>query len=128
MDVASELYKRILAEGIKANAKTIAPVISAGDVAVVVFEPTMAVASLALRLGWNGQAPAFRLSEESCAGWAHSLETLGDRVTARWLRAKRFGRILVLAQDGSLLVNLSETLGYSLEPGSSDEERRAVQS
>ncbi len=124
----SNLHDRILAEGIKANVKTIAPIIEAGDVAVVVFEPDMAVGNLAVYLGWNGRAPAFRLSEQRCEAWAHASEGHGDRVTARWLRAKRFGRILVLAQDGSLLVNLSETLGYSLEPGSSDDERRAVQS
>ncbi len=118
------LLRRLLDEGIKPYTDDLAPILVAGDVAIVVFEPAKTDAEMmaALRaMGWDGKTPVFRMSN----GYRKRLARNSDAVTAAWLmrRAKNVGRLSVWTGRANFLVNFTPGQGYSFEPGSLDSER-----
>jgi hypothetical protein len=109
--------KRILDEGIKPNALAVARIFEERGTAVVVFEPMGMAVQAARDLGWDGKSPIFKLR----AGAARRLAS-SDSATRAWLERRTSGRILVIAHEGTMLVNYTPGVGYSVEPGSTDAE------
>jgi hypothetical protein len=111
---------RLIDEGIRPHAEQIASIIVDGrGIAVVVYELRVNWHEAARMMGWDGEASIFRLTRKA----ARRLATL-DAVTARWVNSKRPGRILVLSgEGGTLLLNFTDGVGFSIEPGSTDESR-----
>jgi hypothetical protein len=119
-----KFMNRILDEGVKPHAETIAKIALNRDVAVVAFEvvddPPIVKESLR-SLGWHGE-PVFALNRTRAEQMAVESAKRNDPVTAAWLRRRTMGRIYLCTGAGTLLVNYDEKSGYSLEPGSSDTE------
>ena len=115
MDEVKDFLERLRKEMFVRHVEEIAPIISRGGVAVVVFEPSQA-AKAALQFGfdWTGE-PVFRLSNAARKRLVHS------KAAARWLDSTKRGRILVFSGNGSLCVNFSPEVGYTIEPGTTDE-------
>jgi hypothetical protein len=121
---SAKVLDAIFTHGIKPHADAIAEVVESGDIAIVVHRLRPDVERNARALGWDGVSPVFRMTESTRARMIASSEAIADTVTARWLRAKRTGRVFVLSGVGSLLVNVDED-GFSIEPGSTDERATA---
>src|SRR5882724_161017 len=102
---AQAIYDHLLSEGIKPHAEIFEPIIMGGDVAVVMFNPGADALELAPRLGWDGKAPAFRMPSGARKRYANLIEMTGDAVSAKWLRAHRRGRIFVMTERATFLVN-----------------------
>lgn len=118
---AKTVWDWIIGEGIEPHVNIIRPIVAGGDVAVVVFNVLPELQDSARALGWDGQAPAFRLSSGMRRRFADGLEGMGDVLAATWLRANRKGRIFVMVESATFLVNfdpVSKT--YAIEPGSND--------
>jgi hypothetical protein len=115
-------FDRLLEQSVLPHRQAIAELIHDGSaVAVVLHEVTPRAEEAARRLGWDGAAPVFRLSEKAREAMARGSEGDGARVTAAWLRSSRPGRILVMANDGaSWLLNFTPEAGFSLEPGTAE--------
>lgn len=119
---SQNLLNRLLKEGIRPHADSIAPIIADGDVAVVAFEP-MKTGKKALRaLGWNGRDPVFRLGHHHAKRMAQNLISQGDIAGGEWLARRRDGRIFVFVQGGTLMFNLEPGGGFGPEPGTLDRE------
>jgi DNA primase len=116
---AQAVYDYMLNEGIKPHAKTLAPIISAGDIGVVLVDPSAEAKRAALTWGWDGTAKVFRMTSGARKRMAKRMEEMGDMVAASWFSAKRNGRIFVLFEQATFLVNFDAN-GYGLEPGSND--------
>jgi hypothetical protein len=116
----ARMMNAFLDEAIKPHVDIIAPIVIAGDVAVIVHKPSASAARALHELGWNGSAPAFQLRSEDTERIAESCARMGDEVTGRWLRSGRQGRMFVFWGDGTLLINHAEGQGFSLEPGSTN--------
>ena len=124
MEVADRSQSRFVASGdefssfmktrfeafIYPNAMEIAKIVENGDVAVVMAGP--GEKSRVLKM--QGKA---RIAKE----W----RDLGDEAAARWLSGFRRGRIFYVDEGlGTLCINFSPSDGYSLEPGTTDSERK----
>ena len=130
------VYERIVAEGIKPHAETIARAHDNGEVAVVFFnisdEHSHAMASADVRgyrdavksMGWRG-------GRSECVAWNRTrAEKFADALArtspadpcAQWLRGRRPGRIFVWSGLGSLCINFDPKSGYSSAPGTGDHE------
>lgn len=114
---------RILELGIKAHAELLVPILVTDAIAVAVFEPSPQIRQVATTLGWDGEAPVFRMSRAVQKMAARSFADDGDHVSARWHAAKRPGRILMLVHSGTILINFTDEDGYRVEPGSRNAER-----
>ena len=120
-----ETFERLNRECLIPHTEEIAKIIATGEVAIAVFEPTEK-AKIALRtMGSKGKA-VFRLSDS----WRTQLAQLwekqcNDKTGAHWLKNPcTRGRILVFWGDGSLCVNFTTPRGFSIEPRTTDAERR----
>jgi hypothetical protein len=104
---------------IYANEDAIMHITADGGIAVVVFEATGDAEGLAITLGWDCLAPVFPLSHAGRVGFAAT----GDRVMARWLsRQSAERRVLLLALQGSMLLNGDDDGNWWKEPGQLDME------
>jgi hypothetical protein len=119
---------RLLNEGIKPHADTLAEISAAGEIAIVVYDLAAddpQVQEAARAAGWDGSTAAFPMARDYRA----QLATNGDAVTAAWLLQepsadpeRRVGRVFVFTGHGTLLVNFTPGRGWSFEPGSLDSE------
>jgi len=112
------LMTRILEQGIKPHLDALAPILARGDIAVVFYE--CHDLKMARRWGWRRDRPAFEMPER-----LRHLLMRSDQVTRRWLSEEPNpdkGRIFVFVHEGTFLVNFRPDEGYSLEPGSTDQE------
>jgi len=124
MDQTEKKLDEILDRGIRPHALEIAAIISRGHIAVCVLEPSRKTLDCLESWGWKGE-PVFRMTTPQRLALARTCADYGDNVGARWVSAKkRNGRIFVFCEDGTCLVNFEAGKGYSLEPGSTDLERR----
>lgn len=117
--VQRDFMNRLLDEGIKPHATTIAGIVSSGDIAGVVFDLHPDLHNDAKSWGWNGADPVFRVSNRLRKIAAQNFKAQGDAASERWFASDRRGRIFVLVQRGTLLLNYEQGKGYCLEPGSS---------
>lgn len=122
---SDKVLDEILNHGIKPHADAIAEIVADGDIAVVVYRLRPDAERHARALGWDGVSPVFEMSEATRVRMIASSETIADHLKARWLRSHQPGRILVLTGVGSLLVNIDEKNGFSIEPRSTDERAKA---
>lgn len=125
-EAAAPIDPRLLEQGIKPHADELAPIMISGEVAVLAFEPDVALEPALRAVGWNARA-VFRLATR----WRTRLAQGSDPVTRAWLArsGRDVGRILVFWGAGTLLVNYTPATGYTLEPGSiASERQRAEQS
>lgn len=110
-------FETLLDECVRPNRDAVADIIHGDGIAVVLFRASPRVQQGARAMGWDGEAPVFRLADEAREKMAAGSEAAGDAVTARWMRASRSGRIFVIAHDGvTWLLNFDPDNGYSLEP------------
>jgi hypothetical protein len=108
-------------ERIKLHAERIAELSLSGAVAVV-CAPDVAP-EVRVQLGANDGSLAFAMSDEVRKAMIADCLKRGDSATVRWLRADSSGRIFyVSGSGGTLLINFEPGKGYSIEPGSTDEE------
>lgn len=94
-------------------------------VVVAVFEPTdRARDFLRKDLGWDGLSPVFRLPRGAGRRMADGCKQLGETVTGDWLKARRYGRVFLVAHDcATLLLNYNAAIDlWDIEPGSTDTE------
>jgi hypothetical protein len=111
-------HDAILAAAIKPHAESIVPIVLSADVAVVVHDAHPDVAEHARSLGWDGTAPVFRLEDRTLIQLAAILGQNGDEISRDWFLTPRIGRIYVLFERRTFLVNFDPARGYSIEPGS----------
>jgi hypothetical protein len=115
---------RLLEEGIKPHAMTIAIASAAGEVSVVFYDvasefPVSVAAARAL--GWRGgRSECIPLNRTHAERIADKLPSAVP--SAKWLRGRRPGRIFVCTGGGSLCVNYEPGVGFSLEPGTTNRE------
>ncbi len=110
-------FETLLDECVRPHRDAVADIIHEDGIAVVLFRASPRVQQGARAMGWDGEAPVFKLSDEAREKMAAGSEAAGDAVTARWMRASRSGRIFVIAHDGvTWLLNFDPDTGYSLEP------------
>lgn len=117
---ADNLLERLRRWVLLPNAEAIAPIIERGDIAGVVFNPTDP--DLARSWGWDGATPVFRISSGVRKRVVRRFREMGDKVSERWFDGKRNGRVFVLFEAGSFLVNITDE-EWGIEPGSLDAER-----
>ena len=119
-DEATAFMRDLLDRGVKPHAKRIAPITEDGDIAVVVFEVSGLAEEGATSLGWDGESPVFRLSNQTRKTMAEHLRKVGDKVSANWFdEQSRDGRIYFLVHEGAFLLNITDD-GLEIEPGSLD--------
>jgi hypothetical protein len=107
----------VLARGIRPNRKRIVQIGVAGDIAVLVFDPSDGGVETAKKLGRRGDEPVFSVTNQAAAPAMPD----ADAITQKWLSStpsKGIFRIYVLVNDERLLVNFQPGHGFSLEPGS----------
>lgn len=110
-------FETLLDECVRPHRDAVADIIHGDGIAVVLFRASPRVQQGARAMGWDGEAPVFRLSDEAREKIAASSDAAGDAVTARWMRDSRSGRIFAIAHDGATwLLNFDPDSGYSLEP------------
>jgi hypothetical protein len=120
---------RLLEEGIKPHARTLAEIAAAGNVAIVVFDLAAdddLLQAAARAAGWDGRTAVFPMARD----YKEQLAMEGDAVTAAWLTrepspdpSSRVLRIFVFTGRATFLVNYVPGRDYSFEPGSLDSER-----
>jgi hypothetical protein len=111
----------VLARGIRPNRKRIVQIGVAGDVAVLVFEPSDGGVETAKKLGRRGEELVFAVSNQTAAPAMPD----ADAITQKWFSStpsKGVFRIYVLVNDEQLLVNFQPGHGFSLEPGSAEKD------
>lgn len=110
-------FETLLDECVRPHRDAVADIIHEDGIAVVLFRASPRAQQGARAMGWDGEAPVFRLSDEAREKIAAGSEAAGDAVTANWMRASRPGRIFVIAHDaGTWLLNFSPEDGFTLEP------------
>lgn len=117
---AGEVLNRLLQEGIKPHARRIAELGIQGRFACVVFEPGPTAITILKAMNRHSAGPVFALSECEVAMLAAS-----DQVAERWFSSRPNARkqeIFAFVQEGTPLINHEHRLGFSLEPGSTDQE------
>jgi hypothetical protein len=123
---AEEILDRLLEEGIKPVAGGLAKFAAHGVIPIVVFEPGGETQRV-LKLTFHGWKAGMRLIGITREEFARSFGTL-DHVTEAWgsrIRPQGDVPIFMFVHDGTLLINFIDGKGYSLEPGSMDEECEA---
>jgi len=123
MDKQSEDFKnRLIDEAIAPNADEIARIVAYRDVALVFYDVHPEMQEAARAIGWNGdRLQVKRLSEKQSEKIASSLKaTSPSDPAAQWLKSRREGRIFVVAEAGTLCLNISPEEGYYFEPGTLD--------
>lgn len=114
---SAALLETLLTEAIKPNAEAIARIVLKGEIALVAYEADDKWCDAL------GVPRKTRVDVRVLPGRIRkSMIEHGDSVTSRWLRGGRTGRVFVVMHSGSLLVNFDGASGFSLEPGSTDEE------
>jgi hypothetical protein len=116
-----EILNRLLARGIKPHRSQIVKMGSAGDVAVVMFDPSEGGIEVAKKLGRQGDEPVFAVNVQA----ACRAMTDADAMTQKWFSSapsRGVIKIYVLVNDEHLLVNFKPGHGFSLEPGSMPQE------
>jgi hypothetical protein len=116
-----ETLNRVLASGIKPHRSRILKMGAAGDVAVVMFDPSDGGIEAAKKLGRQGDEPVFAVNSKT----AGSALADADAMTQKWFTSapsKGVFKIYVLVHDEHLLVNFQPRHGFSLEPGSAPQE------
>lgn len=118
---AAAFMERIIAEAVRPYADKIAPISRAGDIAVVVHKVRDEIREAAEAWGWDGSSPAFRLSNKKRKSIVEHFEQAGDKVSERWFKAQRKGRVFLFVHGGTFLLNITKD-GLAVEPGSLDPE------
>lgn len=117
-DATKKFFANLLANVIEPNAERIATIVATGDVAVALHALLPDGEEIARALGWDGGAPVFKMSDTARDQMIAVADGNGERLTARWLRGRRVGRIFVVTGPGGhMLVNV-EDREYTIEPGS----------
>jgi len=114
------VWRRLLNEGVKPYAEELAPILAAGKIAIVVFEPNESAKPVFRAMGWDGKAAVFPMSNAVRERLAKI-----DTVTAAWVNRKpkpTVGRLFVCSGIGTLLVNSAPGRGFWIEPGSLESE------
>jgi hypothetical protein len=118
-ETASESQRALFEVAIVPHGAAIARWGMRGDVAVVVHAPDEEMRELAIFLGWDQQAPVFRMSNAKRKVFADNIEKAGDTNTARWLRREdQRGNFRTLATAGpaTLALNFRRGRGWAVEP------------
>ena len=116
----ADVMKRLFDIGLRPHLRRIKQIEAGGRLPVAVFEPPLEIRPLILQMGWNGVDHVFGMP--SAIRWAFAASLLHDPVGKAWVESSRHGRILVMAQGGTLLINISGKGEFSIEPGSLDSE------
>ena len=116
----TDTMKRLVEIGLRPHLRRIKQIEARGRLPVAVFEPPRKIRPLILQMGWNGGDHVFGMP--SAIRWAFAASLLHDPVGKAWVESSRHGRILVMAQGGTLLINISGKGEFSIEPGSLDSE------
>jgi hypothetical protein len=125
-DVLSEL--QLLQERIRPYLQELAKVSVAGEIAVVLCNPSEHGRAVARELGWDGDATVFCMSEAGRRRMVDALSSF-DPIRTRWLKraikrssmkSRPEGRIFFISGQRTLLVNYRPGKGFSVEPGSID--------
>ena len=103
------------------NGEAIARYGMRGEVTVLVQAPDDEMKQLATFLGWDGNAPLFRLSNAKRKSFADRVENIGDPNTARWLRREdQRGdfRLFVISGPATLALDFKRGRGWAVVPTS----------
>lgn len=112
----ADVIPELMEHAIKPNAEAIARIVLAGAVALVAYKPDPKWCKTL------GLEPNTSVAVAVLPGpMRKAMIKNGDSVTSRWLRGGRTGRIFVVWNVGTLLVNF-DGREFSLEPGSTDGE------
>ena len=115
----TDTMKRLFDIGLRPYLLWIKKIEARGRLPVAVFEPIHEIRPLILQMGWNGVDPVFGMLH--AVRWAFAAAMTHDPVGKAWMESSRHGRILVMAQGGTLLINCVKG-EFSIEPGSLDSE------
>lgn len=112
-------WRELHAGVIAPNSRTIANIITSGDIAVAVWEPHALVLKEVQTLGYDGTNPVFRLSNRQRKLLVESFKNMKDTVSERWFARNARNRLFVVTGIGTLIMNLTPD-GFVPEPGSTD--------
>lgn len=123
-DKTKAFLEDLTKNGIAPHSDAIYKMAERGQFVAVVHNPGPLAREAAAGLGWNGASPVFAMSKSACDKMA-----MTDPAAYRFFSERPtsdHARMFVIQGEGTLLVHHEIGIGFRLEDGSTDTERKAA--